>query len=755
MKRIGLTGWPLLLMTFILVTVVFFYQTFSKGYLPIPTDALIGLYHPWRDVYAKEYPRGVPFKNFLITDPIRQQIPWRKLVIDTWKSGHTPGWNPYTFVGVPLNANIQAAPFYALNILFFLFTFPIAWTLLVMAQPLLAGLFLFLYLRNRRLSHVASFVGGIVWAFSGFSVAWMTWGTIMQTALWAPLILLSLDNLLLPKAHKPEKSRIILWMIILAGAIAMTVTAGHIQVALYTMTLAAFYVFWSVKSEGRTMGARWVIVAVGGAILLTAVQWIPLLQFLPQTGRAGAADAWKVAGWFLPWQNLVQFVAPDFFGNPATLNYWGVWNYGEFIGYIGILPLVFALSAVFLSGIPIFFSVVLCVSFLFMTPNPVSGIPFVLHIPFLSILQPTRLMAVVDLSLAVLAAYGLEAMTKHKSRAYGAFAVVGLVILGSWGVVLAGKFISHDPTVSGNLLITRHNLVLPTLIFAVGLLWYAIRNYRNVVRWRLAGEVALILIVIFDLFRFGWKFTPFTPQAYFFPTTQTIQYLQHIPKPFRVMSLDDRILPPNAGSYYGIETIEGYDPIAPRLYEDFLVASERGKADTSRPTGFNRIYTAHNIDSPLLPYLNVRYVLSLTDVSRPFLTKVYEEGEVRVYEYKKALPRIYLAESLMPRKNSQDVLQTLFTASPGAVGVYDPLVPIQSLPLAAEEGARITSYQPNEIHVRVTAAYPRVLILLNEFDAHWAATIDNGGPFTVFPVNYLFMGVNIPMGSHTVVFTYR
>ena len=58
-----------------------------SGKLPVPSDTLVGLYHPWRDLYRDTNPRGVPFKNFLITDPVRQQIPWRKIVIDQWKEG--------------------------------------------------------------------------------------------------------------------------------------------------------------------------------------------------------------------------------------------------------------------------------------------------------------------------------------------------------------------------------------------------------------------------------------------------------------------------------------------------------------------------------------------------------------------------------------------------------------------------------------------------------------------------------------------
>jgi hypothetical protein len=85
-----------------------------------------------------------------------------------------------------------------------------------------------------------------------------------------------------------------------------------------------------------------------------------------------------VPGWYIPWQNFTQFIAPDFFGNPSTLNYWGVWNYGEFIGYVGFIPLVFALYALFFrrGKTTAFFSLCLLLSLLFAFPTIFAKIPF-------------------------------------------------------------------------------------------------------------------------------------------------------------------------------------------------------------------------------------------------------------------------------------------------------------------------------------------------------------------------------------------
>ncbi len=121
---------------------IFFWQVFLKGLLPIPADDIVGLYYPYRDLYAKDYPRGIPYKNYLITDPVRQQYPWKKLAINLERNGRIPLWNPYEMAGKPLLANFQSGSFYPLNIIFFLKPFYFAWSLYIIAGVFLGFYFL-------------------------------------------------------------------------------------------------------------------------------------------------------------------------------------------------------------------------------------------------------------------------------------------------------------------------------------------------------------------------------------------------------------------------------------------------------------------------------------------------------------------------------------------------------------------------------------------------------------------------------------
>ncbi len=692
---------------------IFFSPTLRQGKIPVPTDTLIGLYHPWLDQAATTNPAGVPFKNFLITDPIRQQIPWRKLVIDQWREGTFPSWNPYNFSGTPLGANIQAGSFYPLNILFFFLPFSVAWTILIIAQPVLAALFLYLYLRSKKILPAVAVFGGIVWAFCGFAIAWLTWGTIVQTALWLPLILLSIDR----------RSYILL---LLSSVFALF--AGHAQVALYIFAFAGIYSLWK--------RSWWVIAAAAVVALITSIQWVPMLTLLRHSSRIADTAAWLKDGWFLPWQNLVQFIVPDFFGNPATLNYWGIWNYGEFIGYIGILPLILGIYAITVrrDRLTRFFAVSAGIVFLFLLPTPLARLPYQFHLPIISSLQPTRLMVLVDVCLAILAALGLDAYVKspNKKILFG-ITFVGMTLAALWIYVL------RVPGME----VSQRNLVLPSILWFVSSGVLLMRNKATI--------ILIIIITLFDLFRFGWKFTPFTPSEYFFPETAAISFLQSQQKPFRVMSLDNRILPPNVNAYYGIESIEGYDPIYDARYEEFIAALNRREPNITPPFGFNRIITTPTIDSPLLPLLNVQYILTLEDLKSPDAELMYREGNTRIYWYKKGLPRIYPVESVKHLQSSQEMITFMYDKAfhPEKTALVEEPLAVPAQPLAGDDTIRVTSYTGSSLTATSTLREDHFVVIANMYDASWKATVD-ASPVPVYRTNYIFMGLLVPKGNHTI-----
>lgn len=750
-KLFGSIGYAVLV---IFLSAAFFYPTFTKGLLPVPTDTLIGLYHPWFDQMASTNPSGVPFKNFLITDPIRQQIPWRKLVIDALKGGKLPLWNPYSFSGTPLLANIQAGTLYPFNILFFILPFAYAWTALIIIQPILAALFLFAFLRHKTIQPGVAATAGLAWAFSGFSIAWLTWGTILQAALWLPLMLFAIDCIV----ESSYKTQAIVWSLVLVLTSACSFFAGHAQVALYVYGLSFVYALFSLWFSSTRKNGWFPAFSLLGSGIVTSPQWVPLLRFLPETSRIADTSAWLKDGWFLPWQNLVQFIAPDFFGNPATLNYSGIWNYGEFIGYIGILPLMLAFYALLVrrDRLSRFFGFTAVVVLLFLLPTPIAKLPFQFKVPILFSLQPTRLMVLLDFSLVMLAALGFDHYIKAPyKKIFIGIAIVALALAGMWIYVFYSLRTAVAPDIIANLLVTKRNLMLPSILWAVESLVLVLFLFV-----KKQGKALLLLLTIavlaFDLFRFGWKFTPFTPQSYFFPVTQAVSFLLSQEKPFRTMSLDNRIMPPNVNDYYGIESVEGYDPIYDARYEEFLAALNRKEPNITPPFGFNRIITGSSINSPLLPLLNVKYILALDDVKDSSLELMYREGDTRVYFYKKALPRIYPVDSIVAGTSKQQIMDTLYSNAfdPTRQAIVEGSPAVSSAPTKSEDVIDITSYRPGVIAASARFHEGHFVVVSDMFQSGWKASVD-GTEVPLYRTDYILQGLNVPAGNHTITLQYR
>jgi hypothetical protein len=127
----------------------------------------------------------------------------------------------------------------------------------------------------------------------------------------------------------------------LALLVGLALLAAHAQVFLMTFYLCGAYAAWRLwpwrgADRKRTAGALIAAFALGS--LLSAGQLLPVMDHVRASVRArltlGRADRFT-----LPPRALVtNFVAPNFFGNPATGDYRGPGNFWEPCAYIGLLP---------------------------------------------------------------------------------------------------------------------------------------------------------------------------------------------------------------------------------------------------------------------------------------------------------------------------------------------------------------------------------------------------------------------------------
>lgn len=595
-----------------LVSFVLFWQFFLNGKVPLPADTIVGMYHPWRDFYARSYPNGIPFNNPLITDPVRQQFVWKKLVIDSYKKGELPIENRYSFSGYPLLANFQSGAFYPLNIIFFVLPFNFAWGIYIFLQFFLGGIFMFLFLRNVLNRSFIAFIGSTVWILSGFWISWSEWGNILHTALWLPLILLAIDKILNRDAGNSK----VFWSLIYLFSLAASFFAGHLQTFFYLYMFSVFYFIYLVRNTKYVIRNTVIFLTLNSIfIILSSIQWYPTLQFILASARnTDIQNILTREDWFIPLKHLVQLFIPDYFGNPAKGNYFGVWNYGEYLSYIGIIPIFLATFGIFYSikkRKNIFWLIALAIVITFVTKNPVSEIPYRLGVPFFSTAQPSRLIFLLDFILIIFFAKGISQwFNEHLSAATLLFLLFLLIL------PLTSFFQKEHSS------IILRNSIQPVGIFILFLLIILIsRIFRKT---KILFPI-IFLLIFFDQSRVFWRFNTFAKEEYIFPETKITKFLERDLQNgfFRIASLNAEIMPPNFSDFYKIPSIDGYDPLYLKNYAKII---SEGKEN-----GFNRIIQLNKPKSNIFSKLRVKYVLTFENLSDAGYELILTEGKTKLY----------------------------------------------------------------------------------------------------------------------------
>ncbi|RMF77420.1 MAG: hypothetical protein D6737_17745, partial [Chloroflexi bacterium] len=723
-----------------------------------------------------------------------------------------PLWNPHQFAGIPFLAAGQQSTLYPFSILYYVLPLPAAYGWFTVVQLWLAGVFMYAFVRGLGVRRAGALVAGVTYQLSAFFLISVVFPMIIAAAVWLPLLLLMIEFIIREQAALRGRRTAIPWIAIGAMALGMNILAGHVEITYYTLIIMAYYAvfrlgyeyFMSAKltpppgplpvhGEGeqspaatrdthheqnkpllrlrdedeadglrrmkekvertslRKLIARGLqltaMVALG--IGLGAAQFVPLFELASNNFRDGAATFEQVRGWAHPARDVVQFVLPNFYGNPAhhevfdvfawqsvpvTTNAlghnirdtdWGIKNYVEGALYVGILPLLLAGYALLdafvlrrgavtpppnplpasregelsrLDDKPPYhaiFAVLALAALTFMFGMVTYGVLFFTLPGIDQLHSPFRWVFAATFSVAVLAGFGVEALSLPRNivgaqRAaplqtirrigYGLIAVA-ILVLG--GLVASRIFYTRfEPLIERifNGMAKAPEAFADTrmfysyefrnvLIFGVMLLgagvvfWLAGRSQNNIVgaqhavplhrRAYLWQALAVILIVV-DLMLASWGFNPASDPALLDFTPPAVEWMQGQPGDFRFTTLDDptkrALMQANLGWQFGLDDVRGYESIIPKQYVDYMQ-----QLAPQIQLDFNRVapvYTAYHesynftftqaLDSPLLDLLNVRYVMTHNFTMLEDWPLVYEDEAVRIWENVDAVPRAYV-----------------------------------------------------------------------------------------------------------------
>ncbi len=97
-------------------------------------------------------------------------VPIRSLGFGLLSRGVLPLWNSYIFCGAPLLAESQLAIFYPLNLIHQFLPITSAINLLIILHQVMAGIFMYIYLKRITLDTFASLIGATVFVLSSLFI---------------------------------------------------------------------------------------------------------------------------------------------------------------------------------------------------------------------------------------------------------------------------------------------------------------------------------------------------------------------------------------------------------------------------------------------------------------------------------------------------------------------------------------------------------------------------------------------------------
>ncbi|MBI3984701.1 MAG: YfhO family protein [Candidatus Levybacteria bacterium] len=738
--------WPILFL--VVIWFVFSSPYFLQGRVPFASTYQVNFFAPWN-----AYPGfSGPVKNNAMPDVISQIYPWKTFTIDSLKQGILPLWNPYSFSGTAHLANYQSAVLTPLNLLFFILPFIDAWSIAVLLQPLLAGLFMYLYLRSLLLKNFSVTVGSVSFMFCGFITTWMGYETLGYAILFLPLALFAIEKFYALKTFK--------YLFLLSISLPLSFFSGHFQISLYFLIFVLLYLIYKYLQTRNLKFFIYTFLYFLFGLFLTMPQVLVSIEAYGQSLRSGIFQKTEI----IPWGYVATFFAPDMLGNPVTRNDW-FGHYAEWNGFAGTITIILALYTLFSERIKKvwFFIFTAVLSILLCFPSPVIDLIVFLKVPVLSTSAASRIIVLFSFSIAVLSSFGIEwlfeDLKKQNKGRIIYWLIATLIIFALLWVVVLGKLILPIDKI----IIARQNLILPTLLLAslvsVFVLSFISLKIKKLNKLFIILPFVIVVLISFDLFRFANKWQEFSPKSLAFPKVA-------VEEKFREISGFERVygnLGGEATIYYKLPTVVGYDAVYNQRYGQFIASLQNGDLENSARSVVS--FPENGLYSRLgLNFLNVRYfVHKIADGRSPWVfpfwnypdefNSIYDDGVYQIFENTKAYKRAFLVDSYKVRTDPQEILNAMLLED---LDLTKTLVLEKdiSTKLGLKKGsATIDKYLPNEVTIKTVSDGNSLLFLSDPYYPGWKALVD-GKESEILRSDFAFRSVIVPKGEHTVKFVY-
>ncbi len=711
-------------------------------------------------------------------DSATQFYPWYDYLGERLRAGEIPGWNPYQFAGAPFAADPQSGWTYLPAMLVFtLLPLSLAVPVFLVGHLTLAGFGTYALARVLKILPSGAFVAAVAYQLSGPILGRsVCCPAALEVASWFPIALLGAELAI----RQPDWTRRTLGWVVAGLAVSQALAAWLGQGAYYLLLgLGAFVVYRTLlvpQNPARRMRSRLVDVVLHGSVILTigfglaAAGVAPRLDYVARSNVAGG-EYQEQSAWAAEIGGVTPGMIADRFFEPS-------------LHYPGTAVLALAIAALWLSRgwfAMRYFAGFGIAALVLATPWTTP-----LHLLLYTVLPrfeelhrhwPERVAVVGYLAFAMLAGAAVDTLVRRRLSRGQMLAVVGVPLV---GVAAQLGFETGMPVVAIGSVLLAVTLAAVIVVGTVPALRLAIPGI-------LAVAVAVDLLLGFDGIAGQAPYGGFhrvDVDAYFAPTgaVETLRK-RGIAAPGRYIGFDQdqraiadgqmvlyryqfaspetgALLVNNRGTLHGLEDAQGYNPVQPMRFVEYLTALN------GRPQEYHdaNVYPV-GLNSPLLDLLHVRYIIvpteDLTDGSEflelnPELTTIYEDEQIHILENLEALPRAWIvheARQVAPG----DALTLLSSGEVDGrrVALLETEPPeLRQATDASADRVTMLDTEPETLRMATSTDAPGLLVVSDSYDPGWRAYVD-GERTPVLVADHLLRAVSIPAGNHIVEFRYE
>jgi len=720
------------------------------------------------------------------SDTIEAGLMFRSFYVNFVKEYHSiPLWNPYLFGGLPFVDAMHGDTFYPLAILQLILPLykALGWKLVL--TVFLAGIFTFCCMRAFGFSRGISLLGALAYMFSTNLVSWVYAGHDGRMYVTS---LLPLNFLFLEKSLKSRK---LIHFILFGGTVGLLILANHPQLAYFALWgLGLYFLFnliWDYKDNKKIGRLIKPLVFFGVALLLGLS--LSLVQILPPyiyvnkySPRAEGVRGYDFAtSWSFHPEELASQVIPEFVGlNSGKENtYWGRNPFKINSDYAGIVPLIFALIALFLlrkrkiwffTGLSLF-----ALIYSLGAHTPIFRL-FYHFIPQVKNFRaPGLILFLMVFSILVLALFGLDKICngvkdlKEKRKINKILLTLVLVFFGlAFLFSVAGKELLSlwNAVLYSNILPQKKEMMLlnlPNIVRGFWITFLLVSGVSLGVYLYLEGKLKksyflfwIGLILIVDLWRVDAKFIQNFDYHAYFQKDQIIDYLKKDREPYRTLVIGGTYQINNFLALYGIEEALGYHGNQLKRYDEFTERKYLESARTQAEYGerYLRLLLGSKFD-----LLNVKYLLFrgiLPDTSKYKLS--YSAGGKNLYKNSNYLPRARLVYKYEVIKDNDRILERLkeqdFDYRETIILEEDPGIEIcGDASQCVSTPAQIIENKINSLTIEAEANAPGFLVLSENNYPSWRAFVD-GKKAKIYTADYIFRAIPIEKGKHSIELVY-